>query len=163
MWSGLSQVRLIMSTYPIASEAVDLEIYQLACIFAASRELLRLFKDSPFLGHLVETFELSEVSRKLIALAVTCRNMLDSNQNLHGGVKVGTFIAYLDKDQTNIALTFREACNKIIHADDVEYFKENSMSEGLSYEVKLYGSHSSKRWTVIFDIFKFLEAAHGTT
>lgn len=67
------------------------------------------------------------------------------------------------KDQVSIALTFREACNKIIHADDIEYFKENSMSEGLSYEVTLYGSQSNKRWAVIFDIFKFLEAAHGTT
>jgi len=65
--------------------------------------------------------------------------MLASNQNLLGEVQVGTLIALLIKDQINIAFNFRETGNKVIHSDDIGYFKADIMSGCFSYEVTLYG------------------------
>jgi len=64
-----------MNGYPIAAEALDLEIYQLACAVAASSALHRLGKTNSEIKRLVKTFECSELSRRLIALAVTIRNI----------------------------------------------------------------------------------------
>src|SRR5437867_5497835 len=64
--------------YPIAVEALDLEIYQFACVFAASHELRKWARHSSSFDRLRIKFERSEASRRLIGLAATLRNFMDS-------------------------------------------------------------------------------------
>jgi len=64
---------------PIAAEAFDLEIYQLACVFAASRELARLSRNEPRLAGVCKTFQQSEASRRLISLAAMIRSAMDTS------------------------------------------------------------------------------------
>jgi hypothetical protein len=52
--------------YPIAAEAFDFEVFQLACTFAASRELSRLSCGHPGIARLCQVFELSEAARRLV-------------------------------------------------------------------------------------------------
>ena len=63
--------------YPISTEALDLEVYNLAALFAGSAELQRLGEERAGLKWIRQTFETSEVSRRLIALAVTLRSSLE--------------------------------------------------------------------------------------
>ena len=72
-----------MISYPISAEALDLEIYQLACIFAGSQELIQKSKKHHSLKSLVDIIELSEASKKIISIAVDLRNSLDSNLSQH--------------------------------------------------------------------------------
>lgn len=75
--------------YPIAAEALDVEIYQLACTFGASRQLHDLAIKHRSFTWLRKTFELSEAARRLIALAVMLRNQLDVGAVHKASVVVG--------------------------------------------------------------------------
>ncbi len=153
---------MIMNNYPIAAEALDLEIYQLACIFASSKELAMISAQHDSFKILVDTFELSEASKKLISIAVALRSALDSNSRHHKEVDVGTLI----KDTTTKKeepLKLREACNKIIHASEVEFFDMEEGYEGLHWSIRLFGTYFEKTWEVTLDVAKFIESAHRTT
>src|SRR5437016_5686805 len=106
---------------PIAAEAFDLEIYQLACVFAASRELARLSRNEPRLVGICTTFQQSEASRRLISLAAMIRSAMDTwssaaQRNLE--TPVGKLQSNMELPNKSVPLQFREGCNKILHADD---------------------------------------------
>jgi hypothetical protein len=151
-----------MSSYPIAAEALDLEIYQLACIFAASQELSRVSKSIRTFSTLVDTFEFSEASRKLISISVAIRSSLDSNPTPKKETNVGT----LTKDTSNpveVKLEFREACNKIIHALDINFFDISGDYSGLSWSIELFGNYGNKNWKATIDLQEFIKEAHKLT
>src|SRR5215467_7158296 len=114
---------MLGSGLPIAAEAFDLEVYQTACTFAASSELARLAKDQLGLMHVVRTFQQSEASRHLISLAALIRSAMDTwsataEKNLR--TPVGDLQASIENPNEIVPLGFREACNKILHADGIE-------------------------------------------
>ena len=148
-----------MNNYPIASESIDLEIYQLACVFAASNELYKLSNQYSSFKSLVEIFELSEVSKKLISLAITLRNIIENRQTDTTHKIVGSWIKDIEKTDELKPLNLREACNKIIHALDVEFFETNQEEMILNWKVRLFGSHNKKKWQADIDIKNFLECA----
>ncbi len=152
-----------MNGYPIAAEALDLEIYQLACAVAASSALHRLGKTNSEIKRLVKTFECSELSRRLIALAVTIRN-IDEGGWLRNAKDppVGTLIPDERQPDSSEPLKLREACNKLVHAQDVDFFPGvDDMDEDtpISHIIELWGSKRGKRWIATLDLFKFVEAA----
>ncbi len=149
-----------MNNYPIAAEALDLEIYQLACIFASSKELAKISKQHNSFSSLTETFELSEASKKLITIAVALRSALDSNPHRHKEVEVGSLIKNTSKIE-KVPLSFREACNKIIHASDIEFFDVDENYTPLNWSIKLWGSHFDQDWEATLDVAKFIESAHS--
>src|SRR5437867_3748953 len=109
--------------YPIAGEALDRDLYRLLCVFAASRRVAHLSRKYSRLEDLIP-FEGTEASQLLISLAVILRNNIDSgvvswSQRLAKDV-VGTLRPDVSKPRKVIPLPFREACNKIIHADIVD-------------------------------------------
>jgi len=152
-----------MNGYPIAAEALDLEIYQLACTVAASGALHRLGKTSRGIRWLAKMFECSELSRRLIALAVTIRNMDEERWPRNAkGPHVGTLIPDEKQPDSSEPLKLREACNKIVHAQDVDFFPGvDDMDEDtpISHIIKLWGSKGGERWIATLDLFKFVEAA----
>jgi hypothetical protein len=106
--------------YPIAAEAFDLELYQLACTFAASRELTRLAAAHPGLQRLSSVFQESEAARRLISAAAMVRSAIDTWSSVaHANLDapVGDLEPNTERPEKRLTLGFREACNKILHAD----------------------------------------------
>lgn len=74
----------------------------------------------------------------------------------------GSFLITLNGNQ--IPETLRECCNKIIHTDDFRPIYDNGSQprdEGvwsMTGEIELQGRMRGKTWSVVFDLFKFLEA-----
>jgi hypothetical protein len=156
-----------MTNYPITAEALDLEIYHLSCFFAASRELIDLSKTYGSLKSLINTFELAEVSKKIISIAVTLRSSLDCiapKSKLKEVSKNKTGILVKDiKEGIEQTLEFREACNKIIHATDIEFFNNSNPDNGLEWSLSLFGNYQGKQWKASLDVLKFIDNAHKLT
>ena len=157
--------------FPIAAEALDLELYLLACGFAASPALFAQGRLTPGVGHLRQTFELSEVSRRFIAIAVTVRSKLDHCSDLEmkrlddAIGSVGELMPDASDPTKTQALDLREACNKIIHALDVDFkFSEPDSEElgGLLPKVTLIGEYG-KPWKAILDVYAFIAGAYRVT
>lgn len=142
---------MLGSGFPIAAEAFDLEIYQLACTFAASQELSLLSRTNPGLARVCNVFQLSEASRRLISVAAMIRSAMDTwsasaQRNLD--TPVGELQSNTEYPETTVALGFREACNKILHADDIELLSDsNGDSILLNYDVVLTGRRGQEEWS----------------
>lgn len=142
----------------ISSDVFEKDIYSLVCIFHASGALPGI---SGPVSALRNIWQESEVLRLLLNIAVVVRNKLDVVPN-------GTLSGYSDEagalmknllEPSNIStLDFREACNKIIHSERVnfEYHDENPrMGCSLKPFVRVYGSIGNKKWKATVDINKF--------
>ena len=149
--------------YPIAAEAFDFEVFQLACTFAASRELSRLSRKRPGVARLCGLFELSEAARRLVSAAAMVRSALDTWSTSRRRMlddNVGELIADMTRRTTKKPLRFREACNKILHAEVIDLME---LSEGhqlkLSYKVTLQGQKGKSQWQAKLDVLAFVEVA----
>ena len=145
--------------YPIASEALDLEAYTLAALVAGSAVLRREERGKMALAWARRTFEYSEISRRLVGLAVLLRSTLDATGR-DGSDVVGELVADVDHPEVIADLTLREACNKIIHARQVD------LSPGPVRELPpvgnrfvLEGQYRDKVWRATLDVFTFLGSA----
>ncbi len=160
-----------MAGYPIAAEALDLEVYLLACTIAASRKLRAKDQRHPNLQRLARTFELSEVTRRLVSLAVVVRSMDEGRHRADfKKIIVGTLTPDENRPRRSEPLSLREACNKIIHAQDFNSYpgiKAAELKEDtpLRPTVELWGSRRDKgqelRWTARIKLWPFLDAAAG--
>jgi len=158
------------SGYPITMEALDLEIYELVCLFAASHELRRWAQRSSSFDRLRIHYERSEASRRLIALAATLRNFMDSwtgkrRSNINRGAGgVGVLIEDLARPTQKRELLFREACNKLVHAERIVFDVRPNRDESLKALrpfVHLYGTKDAVRWKARLDVVDFLRVASG--
>lgn len=160
--------------YPIESQRLSLDIYQLTCIFASSKTLWKLQgggDGGTVWGWNKESFELSEVSRLLISIAASCRNIMDSfgiSKEVTGLDSVPCGILYPNLEQKKVKkdLLFREACNKIIHATGINFdlSKAHNIKTGyLNPFVYLYGELQGKKWKVKLDVYHFCENCHCIT
>jgi len=116
---------------------------------------------------LVVEYECSEVSRLLLECAVLIRNEIDlqysSNSYRTYTEKECVGKLYRDiydaKDECE-ELTFREACNKIIHARHINFDLENAKNQrqydSINNMVYLYGNYQNKGWKAELDVCKFL-------
>ena len=152
-----------MNGYPIAAEALDLELYELACTIAASSELHRLGETKGGIRWILKTFELSELSRRLVSVAVTVRNMYETGWPENGPDRtVGTLISDETRPDDSQSLNLREACNKIIHAQDVSFFPGVSglhETTPISGTIELRGAKRRNHWIAKLDLLDFIEAA----
>lgn len=150
-----------MTAYPVASEAMDREIYILSALVCASEKLKSLEGEMRGLAWVRKTFEASELSQRTISLAVILRSHLDSAQ-LHPNTHVGSLIPDSETSSNSIPLNLREACNKIIHADVVDMYNDNPVSESngaILNPIILKGSFNGKQWIAEIDILRFLSEA----
>jgi hypothetical protein len=151
--------------YPIAAEATDRDLYRLAVVFAASRRMRSIGSKHPRVIELGMTFEATEASQLLVSLAATFRSHLDTGTAFMGGVHskdtVGALWPDVTKRRHRIPLTFREACNKIIHADLVDLWpldRRNGRG-ALRSSVRLAGTKGRLEWRTDVEVFRFVEAA----
>ncbi|MDP1638578.1 MAG: hypothetical protein Q8K74_11050 [Candidatus Nitrotoga sp.] len=158
------------ATHDIGHEAFFLDVYRLLCYSSASRVIAELEDGSSQrpLSSFVSVNEQSEISRLLLHLAVYYRVKYDDGSWEHGFwlhknfQGVGSLAEDVLTQETSVALDFREACNKIIHAKRVHFDIAVHEKTGVNYLnpiVYLYGSRGVKEWKATLDITQFCKAA----
>ncbi len=149
---------------------VQLLAYRLITVFLSSKELSNLCTlDDETPSLMKQQFEQSEIEHLLLQIAILVRAADDSARSgqtfgISWNPKVGTLIQNLETDTTE-DLMLREACNKIIHAEKVNYdvYRNSELSRTYIEPtfIYLYGRKENKRWKAILDIKRFcLEVCH---
>jgi hypothetical protein len=141
---------------------VDLKAFQLLSIVNASETSHKsaLLKDL-----LLADYERFEISRLLIEIAVILRNDLDTRgPNFEGFSKnPRSIVGELREPKGIVDLTFREACNKIIHSEHINFDMHDPKSlREYAYIlpiVYLYGVKGRDEWRAKIDVVKFVEVA----
>lgn len=150
--------------YPIKQtySLIELDLYRLLCYFAASKsinEISQTYKNELINKFLRIEYEMSEISRVLLNLAIFARNEID-NQKHNESSGFSHLVGELTIESYSKALTFREACNKIIHASFINWDLENVESkveyDHLNPIVYVYGTHHDKEWKATIRIFEFV-------
>lgn len=156
-----------MQGLPIDNQHLDRDIYYLLVLFSASKLLAE--KESPenltSFRALRSQFEQSEATKQLISIAVCLRNFLDSNRNrtykIHKKYlkQIVGKLKYGGKKQED--LIFREACNKIIHATDLEFkMIRTKQKDYILPTVYLYGEHGGVEWKATLNVLDFAHLAY---
>jgi hypothetical protein len=155
--------------YPIEPEYVQLDIYRLLCCFGGSPLIKQAAQsdnnwESSFFHDFSRYLERSEISRLLISIAATSRNNLDQMHSAITGLDglpeddVGELIPKWDENDVTERLAFREACNKILHAQKITFNANQDQDWKTCYlfpTVYLYGEKSGVQWRATLDIFRF--------
>ena len=166
-------------------EIILRDAYRLLCLIVADKAIYDMTPEDQqvwgrsrpseeVLFRLHHTFTDEEISHALINLAIFNRTHMDNEKQRHNidypDAVCGQLRKNVDSKFENwIALTFREACNKVIHAEQLSFtfLKEgvvasfvdnNGPMEPMHHEVWLSGEQSKKGWLAKLDVLKFIRA-----
>ena len=150
---------------------MDYEVYRLlTAVYASPALASRQSPDHAPGAHWdwLQNVEGSEVSRLLVSIAAMARNGADATKAAEEGCHeeyderqrspVGRLVPDLESPGESIDLSFREACNKVLHALSVQAEREPGREDSagpLTGFVNLYGEHRGKRWRARIDIPEF--------
>ena len=155
--------------YPIEPEFIRLDIYRLLSCFGGSKLIRESAQgdskwEIDFWLDLARDLERSEISRLLVSIAASSRNYMDqgvppTNVPDLPPDEVGVLLVDRDEDVTPDPLSFREACNKVIHATKITFEANQDRDFKTSYLlpiVYLYGEKQGTNWKATVDVRKFL-------
>jgi len=154
---------------------VRLDLWRLLLIFLADREFATLTQDEFFadgyqqlLLGLGSEFAEDEASRILLSSAIALRVLDDRDGVLEHFGPCGELQANLQAGDT-LPLTLREACNKIVHAEQMNYDVERLDGgpidqPGISPAyirplLYLYGTHRKTKWRCVLDVVSYVRGA----
>ena len=151
----------------IPGEFLDQQLYLLACMVNASR----LFDDPQMtaLAALRQQFQEVEIGRLLLTIAAAVRNGMDQNPAraeywMEGtDNNVGTLTGEGREEEV---LSFREACNKIIHCLSLNFhyvLEQPRRGTALEPLVHVYGFKSKQEWKATIRLNEFIRVAHQLT
>ena len=118
-----------------------------------------------FFWNLADELERSEISRLLVSIAVISRNHMDQNGwhpiKVPGlpADEVGVLCSDWENKGALAPLSFREACNKVIHAIKITFEANQNSDYKTSYllpTLHLYGDKQRICWKATLDVPKFL-------
>lgn len=154
--------------YPQDTIMLVSKLYELISIFGASEFISDNFRsknavitDPYSLGtfKMFRDIEYCKISEDLLSIAAIVRNNIDSTYK--EGKKFPT-VGSLDQKGKKGDLGFVEACNKIIHANHINFdlSKIDDMYSGfLKPKIYLYGSFEDKKWKASINIIDFCKEA----
>jgi hypothetical protein len=148
-----------MNPYPIAEETIDREAYLIMSIICSSKNLKDIEPKTKNMSFIRRMFELSELSTRILSFAIMVRSCMDGSNNTFD-TPVGVLIPSISTPDKTCHLTLREACNKIIHALDMDFSNgEFEVDEGFSiaHKVMLEGKHHKKHWRAELDLVHFID------
>lgn len=158
--------------YPHDPQMLWVDLYYLALIFAGSEKIseFRSEGDSPYsLFWVFRNTEYSEISRRLISVAAILRNLMELNRDTTiQTLEVGKFYRISNSNEF-AELTFREACNKVIHAEHINFDNSDDPTVSSPYVgylnpiVYLYGTQNGVLWKTELGVFKFIKEAYKYT
>jgi hypothetical protein len=156
--------------YPFESPVLDLEIFRLVTAIAASETLTEKMQDeldSPKWEHLKQ-LAFPEICRTMVSIAAIARSNIDSSPaSQHADTHliqrpVGILVSDLEKPDECKSLEFRQACNKILHANYINFGVKDAsqgIDSALEPQIYLYGEYYQKEWRVVVDVYAFAMAA----
>ena len=117
----------------------------------------------------LRSYDRSEIFRLLINLASCYRVKYDDGSWVHVSYLQGEHegVGRLHPDETRSEdqrLEFRDACNKIIHANRLHFDGDVNEATGIEYinpKIYLYGEKSGKAWRATLDVVEFCKAANS--
>jgi hypothetical protein len=147
------------------TETAFLELHRLLAIIFASKSFAELRRGTGEKWEAIDhpqQFESDEISRILLAVAITARVIDDRNNKVLDLVArdCGTLIDTDANSATETGLSLREACNKIIHAKKVRFdISELDTTETyLNPVIYLYGEwRKGQEWKAVLDVVTFAE------
>ncbi len=93
-------------------------------------------------------------------LAIKARNIIDKSNTEIKKVADG-IVGELEEKDANSELSFREACNKIIHSEHIDFGiinfnpKDEVVHDGLTEFVYVYGSKGKQEWKATINLIQF--------
>lgn len=156
-------------SFTLETAAFRVEVYRLLAAVYASRGFARE-QVEPEMGARWEWLkrrEEEEISRLLLLIAVMARNGLDANPSFRYSADtltrpVGRLQQDVHAPESETDLTFREACNKVIHTTKygpIREIQDAGALWSLTGSVDLYGTLRSKPWKARLDVPEFAFAA----
>lgn len=161
--------RLMGRGHRLQSPFVRRDFYHLLSSFLASKSLIALSDgqdDCPYWS-VRDEFEESEIVRLLVATATGARILeedLRASEEARGfqlpkSPPVGTLVKNIAKSTPEEPLYLRDACNKIIHAELINFDRVNAAHPTKSYlkpKVYLYASRDRKTgWSAILQVAEY--------
>lgn len=147
------------------TEHAAFELHRLLAIFLASPSFAKLRKGNgeswDAIDHL-QQFEDDEITRILLSAAVTARVVDDREDGIFELIAgdCGILSEAKGGETTEVPLTLREACNKIIHAKKIRFdvSETDERQPYLNPTIYLYGTRSNGlEWKATLDVIKFAE------
>lgn len=148
----------------IRAEFLSYQLYLLACMINASRSF-----DGPEMAAyavLRQQFQEVEIGRILLTLAAAVRNGMDQNpvRAEHWMEGVDDMVGTLYREGKNgEALSFREACNKVIHCLSLNFhYVSEQPRRGTALEplVHIYGLKGEEEWKATIKLNEFIRVAN---
>ncbi|SOH95632.1 hypothetical protein SAMN06273572_1141 [Monaibacterium marinum] len=162
------------------SEIVFRDTYRLLCLFMADKAIFGMTpQDQQVWGgsqcskeplfRLRHQFIEDEINHTLINLAICNRTHMELRKDQHGRKYPDSVCGKLIEnphEETFKDLSFREACNKIIHAERFLGTYMNSgtvtclagQNEPMHHDLWLFGNFKKKEWKAELDVLEFLRA-----
>jgi len=146
-------------------------IYQLSTIVFGSEGLAKLSTgdDRDEFDKIRIRHEVAQASKLLIEIAVVLRNLIDSGSwpmdpiheirvERRPEMSVGLL---LEANKSQKELSFRESCNKLIHAERIS-FGMRSLPEKMDFldgNVELHGRRENQTWVAHINVSSFIRMA----
>lgn len=159
------------TTLLIERPLIYASLYELSAIVFGSEGIAKLSTgdDHDEFDKLRVRHEVAQASKLLIEIAVVMRNFIDSEQwpmdpvheirvERRPEVSVGT-VSVKDSDEKE--LSFREACNKLIHAERVSFgmIPTPEKMDSLDGTAKLHGRRGKQVWVANIQLSNFIRMA----
>jgi hypothetical protein len=151
----------------IPYSVLSIEIYRLLCMFHASPSIQTSKLDAHL--DLRREHQESEIGRVLLFVAASIRNAIDQNPSradywlsLSPTDVVGVLTPDLKEIKKFEDLHFREACNKILHCDSINFdYRARKPKRGdvLNPRVHIYGTLRRQHWKATREIDRFTDIA----
>ncbi|RYH00037.1 MAG: hypothetical protein EON58_01715 [Alphaproteobacteria bacterium] len=146
------------------------DIYRLFLVFAGDERIFDLTgedRDDP-LRQMRDGFFVDEITHLLIGTAIANRIQLEHTEAIRSAsnpalnvtsMSCGELTPDVISDKGSMPLTFREACNKIVHAIHIVPDCSNPAENPLTSEVKLRGHKGKEAWVAYLNIPQYVRAS----
>ena len=149
------------NNYQLNSALVLRDAYQLLSLVLSDPALMALsVNHDDALLILRDRFIEDEIVHVLVSIAISNRIQLDHLHDQLGPADEACGMLRPDINTEQLfALSFREACNKVIHAVNIVAVRENEeLDSPLTTNVALRGTKDGKAWEAHLDLVAFLRS-----
>ena len=139
-----------------ANELIELDVYRLLTILYSSKSL----HTADIFGFPMMSwkFELAEIYRIVFNLAIRARNILDKS-NAEIKIISANTTGKLEQNSNTTELSFREACNKIIHSEHINFgiipLINQQLHGGVTEFIYVYGKKGKDQWKATINLIQF--------
>jgi len=140
-----------------SDDIIQLHIYRLLCTVIASKKINKYIVFTP----LIDEFQESQIIDSLIGIAAHIRFLKNNNKFRDTETSCGKLYELKHSGETRIILTFKRACDKIMHAEKIEIQKTDSHSlRSVEPNLLLHGQFTKEStWRAELSLVEFAKEA----